>query len=143
MTEQEELIMLRALVEKQKKEIKEKDETIRRQNIQIESMLQALLHAKKQRFGRSSEATQFSGQLSLFETNEELAKALEQEEKKIVVPSYTRTPRKPGIRQEMLEGLPKEIEEYIINEEDACSKCGSPLTVVYVNRKFGQSLIEN
>lgn len=46
MTEQEELIMLRALVEKQKKEIEEKDETIRRQNIQIEGMLQALLHAK-------------------------------------------------------------------------------------------------
>ena len=72
MTEQEELIMLRALVEKQKKEIEKKDETIRRQNIQIEGMLQALLHAKKQRFGRSSEATQFPGQLSLFETNEEL-----------------------------------------------------------------------
>ena len=38
-----------------KEEIKKKDETIRRQNIQIEGMLQALLHAKKQRFGRSSE----------------------------------------------------------------------------------------
>lgn len=55
MTEQEELIVLRALVEKQKqeiahqqKEIEKKDETIRRQNIQIEGMLQALLHAKKQ-----------------------------------------------------------------------------------------------
>ena len=30
----------------------------------------------------------------------------------------------------MLEGLPKEIEEYVINEEDSCSKCGSPLTVI-------------
>ena len=137
MTEQEELIMLRALVEKQKqeiahqqKEIEKKDETIRRQNIQIEGMLQALLHAKKQRFGRSSEATQFTGQLSLFETNEELAKALEKDEKKIVVPSYTRTPRKPGVRQEILDGLPKEIEEYIINEEDTCSKCGSALKVI-------------
>ena len=59
MTEHEELLMLRALVEKQKKEIEKKDETIRRQNIQIESMLQALLHARKQRFGRSSEATEF------------------------------------------------------------------------------------
>lgn len=137
MTQQEELIMLRALVEKQKreiahqqKEIEKKEETIRRQNIQIESMIQALLHAKKQRFGRSSEATSFPGQLSLFETNEELAKALEKEEKKIVVPSHTRKPRKAGVRQEMLEGLPKEIEEYIINEEDICSKCGSPLKVI-------------
>ena len=129
MTEQEELIMLRALVEKQnkeiinqQKEIEKKDETIRRQNIQIEGMLQALLHAKKQRFGRSSDATQFPGQLSLFETNEELAEILEQEKEKIVVPSYQRTPRKPGVRQEMQDGLPKEIEEYIINEEDTCSK---------------------
>lgn len=39
MTEHEELLMLCALVEKQKKEIEKKDETIRRQNIQIESML--------------------------------------------------------------------------------------------------------
>lgn len=30
----------------------------------------------------------------------------------------------------MLEALPKEMEEYIINEEDTCSKCGSPLEVV-------------
>lgn len=74
MTEHEELLMLRALVEKQKKEIEQKDDTIRRQNIQIESML----HARKKRFGRSSEATEFSGQLNLFETNEKLAKALEE-----------------------------------------------------------------
>mgnify|MGYP002508489816 CR=1 FL=1 len=55
---------------------------------------------------------------------------MEKDEKKIVVPSYTRTPRKPGVRQEMLDGLPKEIEEYIINEEDTCSKCGSALKVI-------------
>ena len=42
----------------------------------------------------------------------------------------TQASRKPGVRQEMLEGLPKEIEEYVINEEDTCSKCGSPLTVI-------------
>ena len=130
MTEHEELLMLRALVEKQKKEIEKKDETIRRQNIQIESMLQALLHARKQRFGRSSEATEFPGQLSLFDTNEELAKALEENIEQITVPSHKRTPRKPGVRKEMLSSLPKEIEEYVINDEDSCSKCGSPLEVV-------------
>ena len=137
MTEQEELKMLRALVEKQKNEIEKqkrelekKEDTIRRQNIQIESMLQALLHAKKQRFGRASEVTQIPGQLSLFETNEELAQALEKEEKKITVPAHTRKPRKPGVRQEMLASLPKEIEEYVINEEDTCSKCGSSLKVI-------------
>ena len=130
MTEHEELLMLRALVEKQKKEIEKKDETIRRQNIQIESMLQALLHARKQRFGRSSEATEFPGQLSLFDTNEELAKALEEAVEEITVPSHKRTPRKPGVRKEMLSSLPKQIEEYVINDEDTCSECGSPLEVI-------------
>lgn len=130
MTEQEELKMLRALVEKQKLKIEKQEDTIRRQNVQIEGMLQALLHAKKQRFGRSCEASQISGQMSLFETTEELVQVLEKEEEKISVPTYTRKPRKPGVRKEMLACIPKEVEEYIINEEDTCSKCGSSLKVI-------------
>ena len=54
MTEYEELLMLRALAAKQaqeleasKKIIQERDEKIRRQNIQIDNMIQALLHARK------------------------------------------------------------------------------------------------
>lgn len=54
MTEQEELQMLRALVERQKQELKDKeriieerDAKIRKQNIQIDNMIQALLHARK------------------------------------------------------------------------------------------------
>lgn len=43
MTEQEELKMLRALVEKQKLKIEKQEDTIRRQNVQIEGMLQAEL----------------------------------------------------------------------------------------------------
>ena len=93
-------------------------------------MLQALLRAKKQRFGRSCEASQISGQMSLFETTEELIQVLEKEEEKISVPTYTRKPRKPGVRKEMLACIPKEVEEYIINEEDTCSKCGSSLKVI-------------
>ena len=77
MTEQEELKMLRALVEKQKLKIEKQEDTIRRQNVQIEGMLQALLRAKKQRFGRSCEASQIYGQMSLFETTEELVQVLE------------------------------------------------------------------
>ena len=53
MTEKEELQMLRELVKKQKHQLsekdnilKEKDEVIRRQQIQIENMTQALLHAR-------------------------------------------------------------------------------------------------
>ena len=39
-------------------------------------------------------------------------------------------PRQPGVRAEMLAGLPKEIEEYIINPEEKCSVCGGKLKVI-------------
>ena len=54
MTEQEELQMLRALTQKQKEElaakeciIEEPSIRIEKQNVQIENMIQALLHARK------------------------------------------------------------------------------------------------
>ena len=54
MTEPEELLMLRALAAKQAQELEasrriiaERDEKIRKQNIQIDNMIQALLHARK------------------------------------------------------------------------------------------------
>lgn len=54
MTEHEELLMLRALAAKQAQEletsrkiIEERDEKIRKQNIQIDNMIQALLHASR------------------------------------------------------------------------------------------------
>ncbi len=94
MTEQEELLMLRALAEKQKAELAAKDKTIEgqrsqienqnvqienqkaqieKQRIQIENMVQALLHARKKLFGSSSEVTcQVEGQMNLFETTLEL-----------------------------------------------------------------------
>ena len=65
MTEHEELLKLRALAEKQQKEIKAKDKIIQKQNIQIENMIQALLHARKKLFGSSTEVSQMEGQLSL------------------------------------------------------------------------------
>ena len=65
MTEHEELLMLRALVAKQAQELEaskriitERDEKIRKQNIQIDNMIQALLHARKKLFGPSTEVTQ-------------------------------------------------------------------------------------
>ena len=137
MTEKEELQMLRDLVKKQKLQLtekdsmlREKDEIIRRQQIQIENMTQALLHARKKMFGKSSEVSTGYEQLCLFEETTELAKALLKEQETIVVKEHKRTPRKPGIRKEMLAGLPKEIEEYIIDEEEKCSVCGGELKVI-------------
>jgi transposase len=138
MTEHEELLMLRELVEeknialiKKDEELAKKDKIIEQQNIRIENMIQSLLHARKKLFGASSEVTkQIEGQINLFESNEELAKALFGEQKKITVPSHTRVARQAGVRAEMLEGIPKEIIEYVINPEEVCGKCGSPLKVI-------------
>ena len=101
--------MLRELVKKQKLQLsekdnilREKDEVIRRQQIQIENMTQALLHARKKMFGRLSEVSTGYEQLCLFEENTELAKALLKEQETVVVREHKKTPRKSGIRQEML-----------------------------------------
>lgn len=68
--------------------------------------------------------------MSLFESMPEPAKELLTEQKKITVRPYKRTARQPGIRDEMLQGLPREIEEYIINLEDTCTEYGGELKVI-------------
>ena len=88
MTEHEELLMLRALAAKQAQELENKnkiiekqDAKIRKQNIQIDNMIQALLHARKKLFGPSTEVSkQVDGQMSLFDSNQELAEQLNRRE---------------------------------------------------------------
>ena len=159
MTEHEELLKLRALVAKMDAQLAEKDQIIDKQteqlkkqteqlakqseqieernerieelNIRLENMIQALLHARKKLFGPSTECTkQTIGQLSLFETAQELAKELAEAQKKITVKPHTRVARQPGVREEMLAGLPKEIEEYVIPADETCSVCGGELKVI-------------
>lgn len=137
MTEAEELLKLRALleekeqmIEKQTKELNKKDQLIEKQRIQIDNMIQALLHARKKMFGASSEKSQMDGQMSLFDSVQELAQELLKEQKSVTVKSYEKTPRKSGVREEMLAGIPKEIEEFVINEEEICPKCGGSLKVI-------------
>lgn len=136
MTEHEELLMLRALAAKQAQELEaskriiaERDEKIRKQNIQIDNMIQALLHARKKLFGPSTEVTQTDGQLSLFESVQELAERLNLSKEKITVKPYTRTARKPGVRKEMLAGFPQEVEKYVLLAEEKCSVCGGEMKV--------------
>ena len=141
MTEHEELLILRTLAAKQaqeleanKRTIAERDEkirkqNIRKQNIQIDNMIQALLHARKKLFGPSTEVTQTNGQLSLFESVQELAEQLDLSKKKITVRPYKRTARQPGVREEMLAGLPQEVEEYVLPAEEKCSICGGEMKV--------------
>lgn len=136
MTEHEELLMLRALAAKQAQELEaskriiaERDEKIRKQNIQIDNMIQALLHARKKLFGPSTEVTQTDGQLSLFESVQELAERLNLSKEIITVKPYTRTARKPGVRKEMLAGFPQEVEKYVLPAEEKCSVCGGEMKV--------------
>lgn len=53
-----------------------------------------------------------------------------QQQKKITVKAHKKTPRKSGIREEMLSGLKKEVEEYLIPGEEVCPKCGNDLTLI-------------
>ncbi len=145
MTHLDEIAQLKALIEKQQKQLNEqqheldvqakesskKDDIIKRQQLQIDAMIQALLHAQKKRFGRSSEVTNgCEGQYNLFENYQDLAAELLKEQTKITVPAHTRTPRQPGVRAEMLAYLPKEIEEYEIEADDTCSICNGKLKVI-------------
>ena len=118
---------------KQSEQIEERNERIEKLNIRLENMIQALLHARKKLFGPSTECTkQVEGQLSLsiFETSQELARELAEAQKKIAVKPHTRVARQPGVREEMLAGLSKEIEEYVIPADETCSVCGGNLKIV-------------
>lgn len=130
MAEQNELIKLRALLAQKEQIIADQNKLIEKQRIQIDNMIQALLHARKKIFGASSEKSQMDGQLSLFDSVQKLAEELLIEQKKITVKSHEKTPRKSGVREEMLSGIKKELEEYIINEDEVCPKCGGPLKVI-------------
>ncbi|MBO5348167.1 MAG: IS66 family transposase [Lachnospiraceae bacterium] len=119
------------IIDKQTEQIEERDARIEKLNIRHENMIQALLHARKKLFGPSTECTkQTDGQLSLFETSQELAKELADGQKKITFKPHTRVARQPGVREEMLAGLPKEIEEYVFPAEETCSVCGGDLKII-------------
>ena len=80
---------------------------------------------QKKLFGASTEVSgQIKGQMTLFGTAQELTRQLFEEQEKLTIRNYTRTARKPGVRKEMLAGLPKIVEEYEIPAEDECSRCG-------------------
>ena len=43
---------------------------------------------------------------------------------------HERKTRQPGIRQEMLAGLPEEIEEYVIPTDETCGICGGKMKAI-------------
>ena len=73
MTEHEELLLLREQIKLKDEMLAEKDQLLQKKDIQIESLTQALLHARKKMFGASSEKSSgYEGQMSLFDDVEEL-----------------------------------------------------------------------
>ena len=127
--EYQELLKLRRLVQEQEKTIEQQSHQLRQQQIQIENLTQALLHARKKIFGPSTEVTQIEGQLSLF-GQEELLHSLRQGQEEIVITEHKRKARQPGVRAEMIAGLPIEVEKCIVDPEEQCPVCKSPLTKV-------------
>lgn len=55
------------------------DQLLEKQRIQIDNMIQAMLHATKKIYGTSSEKTQTDGQLSLLDSVQELVQELSKE----------------------------------------------------------------
>lgn len=84
---------------------------------------------------------QVEGQLFRFEEAQKLAEQPGAEQEKVTVKPYTWTAREPGVRAEMLAGLPAEVEEYVIPEGEACSVCGSQMEVV--GKRFVRTEVES
>ena len=125
--------------EKLKKLIAQKDEVIQRQSVQIENMMQALLHARKERFGAKSEAS-VPGQMNLFsdEQQEALVKALEEQKQGMAVPDKKPSvAKRSGVSREKLAGLPVEVTVCELDPKETCDVCGAPL------KKVGQKTVRS
>lgn len=130
---------MQAEIERLKQLIAQKDEVIQKQSVQIENMMQVLLHARKERFGAKSEAS-IPGQMSLFSDAEQeaLAKALEEQKQELAVPDKKPSvAKKSGISRRKLESLPVEVTVCELDPKDTCDLCGAPL------KKVGQKTVRS
>lgn len=130
---------MQAEIERLKQLIAQKDEVIQKQSVQIENMMQVLLHARKERFGAKSEAS-IPGQMSLFSDAEQeaLAKALEEQKLELAVPDKKPSvAKKSGISRRKLESLPVEVTVCELDPKETCDLCGAPL------KKVGQKTVRS
>ena len=116
--------------------VQELQRALEKQRIQIENLTQALLHARKKIFGRSSEAAPVAGQTNLF-AQEELISGLVESRNEIVVTEHKRKARQPGVRADMIAKLPVEVIRCEIEEEATCPKCASELV------KIGEKVVRS
>ena len=123
MDQHEELKRLRELVEK----LQNENQNLRVQN---ENLTQAVLHAQKKIFGRTSESSaHMEGQLVLF-AEERLVEELAEQQKKLTVQTHQRKPRQPGVRAEMIANLPTEVIRYETETQNGCPVCQGDLMKV-------------
>lgn len=130
---------MQAEIERLKQLLAQKDEVIQKQSVQIENMMQVLLHARKERFGAKSEAS-IPGQMSLFSDAEQeaLAKALEEQKQELAVPDKKPSvAKKSGISRRKLESLPVEVTVCELDPKETCDLCGAPL------KKVGQKTVRS
>lgn len=130
---------MQAEIERLKQLIAQKDEVIQKQSVQIENMMQVLIHARKERFGAKSEAS-IPGQMSLFSDAEQeaLAKALEEQKQELAVPDKKPSvAKKSGISRRKLESLPVEVTVCELDPKETCDLCGAPL------KKVGQKTVRS
>ena len=109
-------------------EIKQKRIEILEHN--VEALTQALLQAAKQRFGASREKTpDGNGQLYFFEGETELPSEEEQAQTQ-TVKAHARLKRKSGDKARLIADIPREVVECVLNAEEVCDVCSSPLQVI-------------
>lgn len=111
---------------REENEIKQKRIELLEHN--VEALTQALLQAAKQRFGASSEKTP-EGQLYLFEGETDLPSKEEKTDTQ-TVKAHTRLKRKSGDQARLIADIPREIVECVLDAEEACDVCSSPLQVI-------------
>ena len=127
---EQELSNLKKLEKKLREENEIKQKRIEILEHNVEALTQALLQAAKQRFGASSEKTpDDDGQLYLFEEETELPSEEEKAETH-AVKAHARLKRRSGDKARLIADIPREVVECILNEEEVCEVCSSPLQVI-------------
>ena len=122
---------IQKLIEEKDRLIKEQEKKIAELRAANENLLRILRHGNKVKFGRSSEATpEDARQLCILGNDEELSIKLDREEQKITINQHARSKKKPGIRQEILRNLEREVVEFEMDSKETCPNCNSapPLT---------------
>lgn len=132
---------IRRLIEEKDSIIKDLEIENTRLKTANENLLRILRHGNKVKFGRTSETTpEDAKQLSLLDNDEELSHTLDKEEQKITIKQHARSKKKPGIRQEILRNLEREVIEFEIDSKEKCPHCDSKL--IPIGKEYVRTVVK-